>query len=436
MPLPATERKIMKKSIIRRYFYLSILSGILMGIIFPFFSRIFMVAKSPSYSLIFFIGCILAGIAVGSISFLIGKMTVLNTIVRLNTCFQHISEGDFTYQCDIESEDSIGQLLTSLGNMSRSLEQLIHTIASKSLTIDDVVKENSQELLGLHESIEDIRSFTAGVSEDMSKVAHITEVLHSTSEEIESAVYSIAEKAQEGASASNAISARANNAETDVTHSIEAAETLFSKTSSKLETAIRNAHVVDQIDILLDAVMEISSQTNLLALNASIEANRAGEAGRGFAVIATEIRSLSEQSKENTGKIGTITKEVTASVRELVLCSQELLSFISNNVNRDYYKLLDVAREYSKDAVYIDDMVSDFSSASQQLSASVQAVFEDVTGIAASARNSAEKTVKIFQEVQALTEESAVLLNKTDSLGNSSAYLKESIAQFNLRTAD
>ena len=78
---------------------------------------------------------------------------------------------------------------------------------------------------------------------------------------------------------------------------------------------MEDARVVENIGVLSDSIMNITSQTNLLALNAAIEAARAGEAGKGFSVVADEIGKLAEQSKETILQIQSVTDEVKGAVR-------------------------------------------------------------------------------------------------------------------------
>ncbi len=420
----------MKKSVIRTYFCLCIISGIIMGIIFPIFAGLFMTAKSSASELYFTVGCIFAGIMVGGISFGIGKATILKTIGKLNQCFQSISQGNFTYECSINSHDAIGDLVQSLNGMKAFLEQLIGTVADKSMVIDGIVQENSNGLSALHHRIEDINGFAAEVSEDMQRVSGISGDLHSISTEIESAVKSIADSAMEGTGVSEAVLKKATEAKRDISESIRTAEALLSETSQKLEVTIKNALIVDEINILLEAIIRISSQTNLLALNASIESNRSGSNGKGFEVIAKEIRALSEHSKENTEKIRTVIDEVVFAVKELVTDSRSLLEFISNNVNRDYHSFLNIVDEYSNDSHYINDIITDFSGTSQELFASLQTVFDRIEHIARSADNSSQKVNQIFEEVQALNDESSLLVKETDLLNESSSHMKESISKF------
>ncbi|WP_099467186.1 HAMP domain-containing protein [Konateibacter massiliensis] len=110
----------MKKSIIQRYLILSILSGVIMGVIFPMFASLFMTAKSETAASYFTVACVFAGIIVGVISFGIGRVTLIKTIGKLNEHFKYMGEGDFTHELHIESEDAIGELAYNLNEMKDS----------------------------------------------------------------------------------------------------------------------------------------------------------------------------------------------------------------------------------------------------------------------------------------------------------------------------
>ncbi len=124
----------------------------------------------------------------------------------------------------------------------------------------------------------------------------------------------------------------------------------------KLESAIESSKVVEQINVLSDSIMNITSQTNLLALNAAIEAARAGEAGKGFSVVADEIRKLAEQSKDTVTEIQSITVKVIESVKNLSDSSSNLLTFVSTDMDNDYKTMLNVADKYSEDASFVDTL--------------------------------------------------------------------------------
>ena len=422
----------MKKSIIRKYLYLSILAGIIMGAVFPFFARIFMISKSETAYLLFTISCVGAGIIVGLVSAGIGNITIIKTIDRLNFYVNEIGKGNFSTECKIESDDKIGELITNFNEMKNSLELMIKTISERSDIIDRTLKDNTEGLLTLHDRIKEIHYYAESVSKESEKVSNVSNLLHSESSEIENAVKSLAGKAAESADESASITKRAFAAKKDVTESIEAADRLLLENKEKLEAAIQNALAVDEIKLLAEAIAQISSRTNTLSLNASIEANRSGESGKGFSVIAQEIRNLSESSKSHTENISKVINDVTVAVKELIAAAQKLLEFISNNVNRDYRRFSEVLDEYEDNSQFINSLASDFSSTSQELFASLMEIFDQVKEIDASALNSSRQVNEIFREVQVLNENSDTLVEETKILSESTHYLKESVAKFHL----
>lgn len=117
------------------------------------------------------------------------------------------------------------------------------------------------------------------------------------------------------------ISTRADKLKETAIISKENAYSIFNTTNSELTAAIEKSKSIEQIKILSDTIMNITSQTNLLALNAAIEASRAGEAGRGFAVVADEIIKLAESSKQAVTEIQGVTTNVLDAVEDLVASS-------------------------------------------------------------------------------------------------------------------
>jgi methyl-accepting chemotaxis protein len=254
--------------------------------------------------------------------------------------------------------------------------------------------------------------------------------MSATTQEIEKAVQLIAGKSQQGAVSAREITKRAEDTKKNVTAARKKAADIFIDTQDKLEKAIIESKVVSQINLLTEAIMQITEQTNLLALNAAIEAARAGEAGRGFSVVSEEIRKLAEQSKGAVLQIQEVTTKVTSAVDNLSRSSNGLLSFVSVDVNNDYEVMLEVAEKYSEDANFVDGLVTDFNATSEQLLVSIQNITYAINGVAQAANEGASGTTDIANRANEVNVKSNEVKEQTLRTRESANKLQEEIKRF------
>jgi methyl-accepting chemotaxis protein len=344
-----------------------------------------------------------------------------------------IAKGDFSLEVDaklLSRKDEIGVIANGIHEMKNALKNLAQSIKNESANINNEIKEAINNIEVLNSNLEGVSATTEELAASMEETAASSEEMTATSREIEKAVYSIAERSQEGAVASGEISKRAEQTKTNVHIAQKKAFDIFSNTKNQLEKAIEESKVVELINVLSESIMQITEQTNLLALNAAIEAARAGEAGRGFSVVAEEIRKLAEQSKKAVMKIQDVTTRVTTSVDNLSLSSSSLLTFITKDVNNDYKIMLDVADKYSEDAKFVDGLVTEFSSTSQELLASVETILEAIEGVTNAASEGAEGTTDIADKIAEINMKSNSVMKQIKKSQKSADKLKEEIEIF------
>jgi methyl-accepting chemotaxis protein len=256
--------------------------------------------------------------------------------------------------------------------------------------------------------------------------------MNATSSEIDRAVESISAKAQNGVVAAGEISNKANRFNESFAKSQQSARAVLQEVKDKLEKALSDAKAVEQINVLADAILEITNQTNLLALNAAIEAARAGESGRGFAVVADEIRKLAETSSKTAVKIQEITNIVVRSVDNLSASSNNLLNFMVTDVNKDYNTMIDATGEYKKDAEFIASLVTDFSATAIGLSESMESMVTAINEITVSNNEAAEGTQNIAQKTTVIVERSNEVLLQGNSTKDSANNLMEVMSKFKI----
>ena len=150
---------------------------------------------------------------------------------------------------------------------------------------------------------------------------------------------------------------------------------------------MEQGQVVDEVKVMADSIGNIASQTNLLALNAAIEAARVGESGKGFAVVADEVRKLAEQSSEAVNNIHNVVDKVEKAFENLSMGANEVLGFISNEMQPSYQLLMSTGEQYSKDAEFINKMADEILSAVKTMNESIEQVSGSIQNVSAIAQN-------------------------------------------------
>ncbi len=361
------------------------------------------------YSLLLKLMVILGGVfflIIGAVQFLLIKKSI-NPVISISKLLNQMAQSDFRGEVPqkyLKANDEVGDLSRAIKSMQEATVGIINGVMAEAEAVEVSARNVQSNMSYLDGEIEDVSATTEELSAGMEQTAASAQEMNATSEEIERAAEAIAGKAEEGAGTAKEIRIRAEELMNKALMSQKLANTTQIEVDSKLRSAIEQSKEIEQIGILSESILQITSQTNLLALNAAIEAARAGEAGKGFAVVADEIRKLAEDSKNTVSQIQGITKKVISSVENLAQSSQQVLDFIQLQVIDDYKSMVDTGEKYHKDAEFVSDIVMDFSATAEELAASIQNMIKAINEISSANNEAAVGTQSIAQKTAEVSE--------------------------------
>ncbi len=392
-----------------------------------------MKSTSEKIALLLALSAVLAA-AFAVISLFTGKK-ISKPIEDSSRLIEQLALGDFVIQIPdkyLRRKDEIGLISNSLNQMTLSMQQMLREVSSESRASIEIFNKISEEVHSLQDRFNEIVGETHQLSMGMEQTAAASEEMNATSNEIEIAAGSVAEKSQDGMRAVNEMTKRAYEIREKVSHSEKNALQIISETKDMLEQAIEESKSVEKITALSDAILQITSQTNLLALNAAIEAARAGEVGRGFAVVAEEIRNLAEDSRRTVTQIQSIIEVVRGTVQNLSENSNRLLKFVSVDVKKDYTFMLGAAEQYNEDADGINGLVADFSATSEELLASIQDIMKVIDGITEATVEGASGTGSIAQKSDLALHRANEIIDLLKTAQNGTESLSAAVGKFNI----
>jgi len=356
----------------------------------------------------------------------------------LNTATSYlgiIATGDFTKDIPLgllKNKDEIGEMLSAIDKMQHSIREVLVSVINESSNIENMISNTENSMSKLSYQIQDVSATTEQLSAGMQETAASTEQMNAASTEIQNTIENIACKAKESALSSNDISNRANEIKSSAITSQKNADEIYSSTNKNLRDALEKSKSVEQIKVLSDSILEITSQTNLLALNASIEAARAGDAGKGFAVVAAEIGKLAEGSENAVNEIQKVTQAVLSSVENLALSSRDILEFVDKRVKTDYISMVETGVKYNKDAENIYNLSTDFSISTQQLGELMKSIVSSLDGITLATNEGAEGTSNIAEKTTSVVEMFSDITTQTTQVKYSVDTLLSLVSKFKI----
>ncbi|HEX9060718.1 MAG TPA: methyl-accepting chemotaxis protein, partial [Clostridia bacterium] len=334
-------------------------------------------------------------IALGVIISLLFILSISKPLSHIVDVMKEVEKGNLSSKLTLNRSDEIGLVADGFNNMLDAQRSMIHEIKESSKRIFNLVEDTDRNILELDEKVNLISEATEQISAGMEETAASMQEMNTASNEIDIIIENMAKRSKEGTTAAMEINQRAMQLKENAQKTKQAAQVIYTEAHTKTKVAIEDSKKIEEIRILSESILAITSQTNLLALNAAIEAARAGEAGKGFAVVADEIRKLAEDSKNAVNQIQGVTTSVVTSVENLIVNSEELLGYVDKQVINDNEMLSNTGTQYSKDAESMDTLIKNFNLTAEELSNSTKNMIKAIDEVAKAANEGAGNTSSI-----------------------------------------
>lgn len=359
---------------------------------------------------------------VGAIGYYIsGK--VVNPLKALVRRFKEVAEGNLAVEeIRVSSDDEIGQLGTAFNAMLKNLKNIVCqvtdsaqqvTSSSQALTasaaesaqasnqVAGVIGDLAQGVNGQMSAVKDTSQVVDEINSAMQQVTDGTNIVAASSDKT-------AKAASEGEQAIKAAITQMGNIEEVVTNSAQAVGKLGERSK--------------EIGQIIDTISNIAGQTNLLALNAAIEAARAGEQGRGFAVVADEVRKLAEQSQEAAKKIGELVGEIQGETDAAVGAMSEGVQVVKVGTDvvakagTAFSEISTLIQDVSRQVKETISMVQQSAQGSQRIVQSVQKIEQTCLAMAGQSQTVSAATEEQSASSQEIAASSQALARLADQL--------------------
>lgn len=365
-------------------------------------------------------------VAVGAYTFIINYIT--KPINELEKNLTLISNGDFSEEVNEKlrsKTDEMGRIAIAVENTRESVKNIVINIKNESNSINESIEETHGNVYKLTKEVNEIAGVSQNISAVMEETAASVEQMKSDASVVNNVIKEIEKDAESGVKKSDSINRNSVALNMSVSKSKDNVDNIYSEVQGNLKLSMEKANEIKEITQCAEMIVKISEQTNLLSLNASIEAARSGEHGKGFTVVAEEIRRLAEESK----KVSSIIKEksfsAVDSVENLVEDSKKVLNFLDTKVFKDYEMFLETGSEYVQDSNTMKNLFDNFFETTNDLNKAVNSIEKSIDDVVIVTNRTAEGVMGISENISNINDKSEDIFDeikntksKSDNLQN------------------
>ncbi len=319
------------------------------------------------------------------------RSSVVDVVKSLKDIAQE--DGDLTVRIQTNNQDEIGDLVHWFNQFVAKLQNVVREIC-----------ESSMPLANLASKLNDVSDQT---QQTISAQQHSASDAKSAVDNMTASVTSVASSAAEAAEAASEASNAAGDGQRVVDSTVNSIQTLANSVEETAEVIRKLEADSNQVGVVLDVIKGIAEQTNLLALNAAIEAARAGEQGRGFAVVADEVRTLASRTQQSTEEIQATIEQLQNAARSAVNVMSkgtEQASVSVEEANKAGQSLAAINETIAK-ITQMNDLIASSTGEQQSVADSISSNVDEINNRTHDTTNSASQLGEVSQELALLSKE-------------------------------